>query len=119
MNIQYKTNGVVLADDVRALVEEKLQAIEKLLAHHDAQNVSCEAILTHNTEHNTGKVFRADFTVLAGGNRTHAVGHGESLQAAVDMAKDELIERMRREKGKHQTLLRKGSQMIKKMMRWG
>lgn len=119
MNIQYKTNDVVLADDVRGLVEEKLGAVRKLLAHHDDANISCEVILTHDTKHQTGTVYRTDLTVLAGSERTHAVGHGETLQSAIDMAKDELVERMRREKGKHETLLRRGSRMVKKMMRWG
>jgi ribosomal subunit interface protein len=119
MNIQYKTHDVVLADDVRALVEEKLQAIEKLLAHHDTANISCEVVLAHDTKHQSGAVYRTDLTVFAGGERTHAVGHGETLQAAIDMAKDELQGRLRHAKGKHATLLRKGSQVIKKMMRWG
>jgi ribosomal subunit interface protein len=87
MNIQYKTHDVVLADDVRALVEEKLQAIEKLLAHHDTANISCEVVLAHDTKHQSGAVYRTDLTVFAGGERTHAVGHGETLQAAIDMAK--------------------------------
>lgn len=119
MNIQYKTNGVILADDVRALVAEKLAAVEKLLVHHDPANISCEVLLTHDTKHQSGAVYRTDLTVFAGGERTHAVGHGESLQASVDMAKDELQNRLRHAKGKHATLLRKGSQVIKKMMRWG
>lgn len=119
MNIQYKAHDVELTNELRALVEEKLTAVLKLLAHHEPSNISLEAILAHDGAHHTGTVFRVDFTVFAGGERTHAVGHGETMHSAIDMAKDELVERLRREKEKHETLARKGGRMIKKMMRWG
>ena len=119
MNIQYKTHEVTLADDVRALLTAKLAPVEKLYAHEAPENLSCEVILAHDTKHHSGTTYRADITLFVGGERTHAIGHGETLQAAVDTAKDELVGRLRREKGKHETLLRRGSRMIKKMMRWG
>lgn len=119
MQINYKTDGVILADDVRSYTEEKLDAVRKLLTHHDDADISCDVQLTKDEKHHSGTIYRADFTVLAGRERVHAVGHGESVQAALDAAKDELSNRLRREKKMHVRFLRKSQEALKRMMRFG
>ena len=116
MNISYKTVHVSLTPEIERYTEEKLASIEKLIAGNDS---ICEVILTHDEKHASGVTCRADFTVFSGKERVHAVGHGETILAAIDIAKDELANRLRREKKMHVRLLRKGGTMIKNMMRYG
>ena len=106
MNITYKTDNVSLTPEVRSYVEEKLISIQKLLK--DPEEGMCETILSRDEKHQTGTVFRADFTVFSGKERMHAVGHGQTILAAIDIAKDELAERLRREKKMHVRVMRKG-----------
>lgn len=115
MNITYRTVNVTLTPDIEAYTEEKLSLLEKFL-NADA---TCEAVLTHDERHATGIVYRVDFTIFSGKDRTHAVGHGETLFAALDIAKDELADRIRRDKKMHVRLMRKGGAMLKHMMRFG
>lgn len=116
MLVNFKASNVDLTDDVRQYAESKVDMLSKLLAGVEDENVSYDIELSKGKQ-NSGETYRADITVHAGSTRLHAVGHGESLNAAVDGAKDDLERRMRREKGKDMTLMRRGKQAIKSMLR--
>ncbi|NBV77629.1 ribosome-associated translation inhibitor RaiA [bacterium] len=117
MQISYKTDNVVLASDVTSYTEEKLAAVERLLV--DEGNASCEVLLSRDEKHQSGLIYRVDFTLFTGKERIHAVGHGESLMAALDIAKDELANRVRREKKLHVRVMRKSGAVLKRIMRFG
>lgn len=118
MYIDFKALTVELTDEVRGYVEEKLQSIEKVLNQHADDEARIEVELKKETSQNSGDIFRADFTTHIGGEHMHAVGHGESLNAAIDEAKDELSRRLRREKGKRRDLFIRGAAKVKKMIRF-
>ncbi len=118
MIINFKVNNIELTDEVRQYAESKVQMLGKLLADVPDENISYDIDL-EKSKQQTGDTYRADITLHAAPLRLHAVGHGESLNAAIDEAKDDLERRIRRDKDKSSTLLRKGSQAIKKMLRWG
>lgn len=118
MLINFKANNIELTDDARQYTESKVEMLGKLLTDIADENISYDIELGKGKQQ-SGSTYRADITLHAGTTRLHTVGHGESLNAAIDEAKDDLERRMRREKTKDQTLLRKGSQVIKKMLRFG
>ena len=117
MNIAYKTLAFTLTPEIQNYTEEKLASVRKLLAHHDDKNISCDVTLSHDAKHHSGMVYRADFTVFAGPERVHGVGHGMSMHAALDDAKDETLRRMREGKQVHVRLMRRGGAMIKKLLK--
>ena len=118
MHIDFKAPTLELTDDVRTYAEEKVAALEKLLQHVDEESKRVEIELAKTVQQQSGDIFRADFTIHAGGERTHAVGHGETILAAIDEAKDELARRLRRSQTKRLDLVRRGGAKIKKMLRF-
>ncbi len=118
MLINFKADNIDLTDEIRSYVKSKIDMLGKLLASVDDENISYQIGLAKGKQQ-TGETYRADITLHAGTTRLHAVGHGESLNGAIDEAKDDLERRMRREKGKDMALLRRGKQAIKKMLRLG
>lgn len=119
MNISFKTHNVELDADTRAYAEEKASAVRKVLAHFDDADISCEVVLAKDDKHTSGLVYRADITAYAGSEKVHAVGHGESLKAAIDIAKDDLVRRATHEKDKRITLVRRGRAKVKEWLRFG
>lgn len=117
-HIDFKTHGVELSNDIREYAEEKIEMLEKLLVNIDEENKRFEVELAKRAGQQTGDIFRADIVVLAGAERVHAVGHGETLFAAIDEAKDDLTRRLRRNKTKTADMVRKGGAAIKKMLRF-
>ena len=118
MHIDYKARNVELTDDLRTYTEEKMEGIGKLLQHVPEENLRAEIEFSRKSTQQSGDVFRADITIHAPRERTHAVGHGESLNAALDDAQEDVIRRLRREKGKRTDLFRHGAARIKKMVRF-
>jgi len=118
MNINFKTKGTEINNDVKVYAEEKVQSLVKFLGK-DADNARFDIEFSDDPKHVSGNVFRVDIVAIAGKIDMHAVGHGESFQAAIDLAKDELARRLTRNKTKERNILRKGSRMIKDMLRFG
>ncbi len=119
MNINIKTKGeIIVTDDLRAYIDEKISQLLKYLQNEDDDAVFFEVELQEGEEEK-GRRYRVDITVNAPGKRTHAVGWGEHLHAALDEAKDELSRRIRREKKKERVLLKKMGRKIKNILRFG
>jgi len=111
MNINFKATTIKLTDEVRAYAQDKVKMVTKLLQNVDEENIRTEVELERKQNQQSGKIFRSDITIYVGGNKTHSVGHGESILAAIDEAKD-------RDKGKKQNMFRRGASRIKKMLRF-
>lgn len=119
MNIEFKALTLDLTDEIREYAEEKVAMLTKLLHAVDDENIRTEIELERKQAQQSGEdIFRADITIHAGVDRTHAVGRGETLHAALDQAKDELARRLRRGKSKRLDSLRSGGAKIKKMLRF-
>ena len=116
MNINIRTNGdIKLTDDLRDYVEEKINSLDKFInTEGDAVFIEVELL---EGEPEKGRAFRADISITAPGERTHAVGWGDNLNAAIDESKDELARRLRREKKKRLSILKKTGRKIKDMIR--
>lgn len=118
MQIQFKATTLELTNEMRQYAEEKVSMLVKLLQNVSPENIRAEVELGKRQNQQSGEIFRADITIHAGADRTHAVGHGESVLAAIDEAKDELARRLRRGKTKRLDSLREGGARIKKMLKF-
>ncbi len=117
MNVNIKTKGEVnLNDELSTYIDEKIEAVKKYLNFEDEDAVFIEVEL-QDGEVEKERNFRADITVNAPGERVHAVGWGENLHAALDEAKDELSRRLRRDKKKKLSLLKKAGRKFKDLLR--
>lgn len=119
MNTQFKTKDYELEADVRVYAEEKLQTLVKYINGAEEVDARFDVELSKDHKHHTGEVCRADIVAIAPGTDMHAVGHGETMQAAIDVARDDLARRLSRDAGRERTMLRRGSQAIKRMLRLG
>lgn len=119
MNITFKTHNLELTPEIRSYAEEKASAVRKVLGHYDENDIDCDIVLSRDDKHATGLVYRADISAIAGGEKIHAVGHGESVTAAIDLAKDDLVRRAAHDKSKRLTLLRRGRAKVKEWLRFG
>ena len=114
-----KKGNIELNSDTRAYVEDKLKSVrEKYLKNYQDDELFFEVEIVEG-EKEKERRFRVDFSVSMPGDRIHAVGWGETIQAAADEAKDELSRRIRREKEKRLALLKRAGRKIKDILRFG
>ena len=118
MHIDFKAPTLDLTDDMRSYATEKVQALSKHVGNVAQENIRVEVVLAQKLQQQSGDIFRADITMHAGPDRTHAVGHGASVHMALDQAQDDLSRRLRRVRTKRTDTLREGGARLKKMLRF-
>ncbi len=120
MNINFKSKKVELTSETKDYASEKVASLIKFLGEDvDSKDVRFDISFTKKTRGSKKGMFRVDIVVFSGKVDMHAVGHGESLNASIDVAKDDLARRLSRNKGKRRNILRRGSRAIKNMFRFG
>ena len=92
--------------------------IEKLLDANDtATRIDVE--LGRTTGHKSGDVYFAEINLLVDGNSMRATVHEANVNAAIDQAKDDILNQLRKHKQLHRRILRKGGAAFKRFVRFG
>ena len=116
MNINIKTKGdVKVTDEISNYLDKKINSLSKFLQNPDSEPYVLVEL--KEGEPAQERKYRVDITVELAGDRTHAVGWGASLLSAIDASKDELANRMRRERKKQISLIKKAGRKFKNMIR--
>jgi len=121
MEVRVKATGYDITPEVTEYINDKAAAIEKLLAS-DAPLARCEVEVGRvagNQRHGE-HVWYAEFNVnYPGGATVHVSNHESTVNAAIDMAKDEAVRQLRKSRQAHTTFIRKSGSAIKNFLRFG
>ena len=119
MDLRIKSNDYKMTPEISDYLNNKLASIEKILAD-EADTTRCEVGLGRAVGHSQqGEVWEAEIIVQNGGGRHVATARGESIQAAIDVAKDEMLQQLRKSKGRGMSLMRRMGSRLKKFARRG
>ncbi len=116
--INLKATRFEISPGLRSLVEHKFQALAKLLPENET-DLHCEVELEKHLDQQAGKIYRAEANLTVAGRLFRAEAHEEQIEKAIDVIRDELRRELERASGKRQSLIRRGSRMIKSMLRFG
>lgn len=117
MKINIKTTNIDLTPALSDYVNQKMGQIEKFI---DSNNdvALCEVEIGTTTKHHqSGKIFRAEVNLHFSGKDFRAVSEKEDLYIAINEVKEEIIESIKSDKTKQRTLLRRGSESIKNVLK--
>lgn len=117
MQVTLKATGaVMLTDELRSFIEEKVQKLEKLLDPSDT-TVLAEVEVESVSQSRTGDLFRAEINLTFTGGFARAEASRETLHAAIDEAVAEAKREVRRTRTKHRDLVRRGAARVKDFFR--
>jgi len=119
MDIRIKTTDYQAPAEVSAHIESRIELIEKSLTEH-ADNARCEVEVGRavgNVKH--GDIWFAEINLTAAGKRMRATAESESVNQAIDQAKDDIVRQIRKHQQFHRRILRRGGSMIKNALRFG
>ncbi len=117
-NIQAK--NMELTGDIRTLVNDKISHFEKFLPVADSEEVLVDVEVGKTTEHHShGKIFRAEFNLSYKGQFRRAESTQEDLRAAIEIASDDMVRQIRRNKERTIDRIRKGASKLKGWLRFG
>lgn len=121
MDIRIKTTDYEMTPEVSSYLHERIAAVEKMLGG-EAGLARCEVEIARaaGNQHHAEHMWKAEFNLsYPGGPRLRATNHAQSVNAAIDDAKEELARQLRTEKQTHRRLIRKTGAAIKRWMRLG
>ncbi|MFC1730763.1 ribosome hibernation-promoting factor, HPF/YfiA family [candidate division KSB1 bacterium] len=119
MHHNIKTTDFEMTPEVSDYLDEKLRSLEKYI-NKDDESIKCDVEVGKTTEHHqSGKIFRAEINVSIGKKMFRAAAEEESMNAAIDIAKDEITKRLKRSKDRRFALLKKGGEKVKNILRFG
>lgn len=119
MDIRIKTTDYQMTPETSAYLDERLSHIEKLL-DRDAELTRCEVEVGRDAgrPRHGANIWFAEINIKhPGGRLLRATNRSESINGAIDDAKEEIARQIRREKKIHIRMWRKGGSFAKRLMR--
>lgn len=116
MRIIIKGTNFKLTPSIRQYVEEKIGGLNKFLKRIDPETIEAKVEvgkITRGQRH--GDIFKAEVNLDINGHFIRAEQTEESLQAAIDLVKDELAEEIKHHKEKSKTQYIRGARSWKKL----
>ncbi len=120
MKIQIKATNTSLTPSMKEYVEKKIGSLEKFALSGNA-NAECRADVelevTTRHHHEGHDHFRAEVTLHSGNVHIRAEEVAHDIYAAIDKVKDEVMRQLVSTKDRKISMVRRGGQKIKDMMR--
>lgn len=117
MNINFKATSIELTDAIRSYAEKRIETLEKIFGDGESSAIFDVELSKTTNHHKSGDIFRTEITARSGGNSYRTVSVMDDLYASIDEAKEELGRKIVAEKGKSQTLYRRGAKQIKNILK--
>lgn len=117
MQTRIKTTDFEMPAATAAYLNDKIASLERLI-HDAAARCEIEIGRAAGRPHH-GHIWKAEIVINQLGERFYAAAHEESVHAAIDIAKDDMLRQLRKGKGKHASLARRMAARLKKFARRG
>jgi putative sigma-54 modulation protein len=113
MKINFKTMGIELTPALELYATDKLRTLEKFFQSSEEEPMVEVEIGKITKHHKLGDLFRAEINLTFQGKLIRVEQTESDLYAAIDIAKDDLAERLVALAKKKNTLLRRGGRVVK------
>jgi putative sigma-54 modulation protein len=120
MQINIQGKNIELTQAIKDYVSKRVTILEKLLSKIEENGgevlVNFEVNKSTN-HHKSGEIFHADCLIKIDGKEFYASANGEDLYVAIDEIKVILFNDIQKNKGRAQTLFKRGALSVKKMLK--
>lgn len=116
MKINIKGTGIELTEALTNYVDQVLESVEKIIPDNVDPIVQVEIGKISN-HHKSGEIFRAEINIEIDGVLLTAREEMEDLYAAIYAVKEHIIVEIKKMKSKKQSLMRRGGQKIKNILK--
>ncbi|HEY5588218.1 MAG TPA: ribosome-associated translation inhibitor RaiA [Candidatus Paceibacterota bacterium] len=115
MNINIKATNMELTDAISDYINKRLSGISKFLKN--GEMLARVEVSKTTSHHKHGDIFRAELFIEISGNEFYTFSEKDDLYVAIDDAKEELFRQVSSDKKRKQTLFKRGSISVKKMLK--
>ena len=115
MNINIKATNMELTDAISDYINKRLSGLNKFLKN--GEMIARVEVSKTTLHHKHGDIFRAELFIEILGKEFYTFSEKDDLYAAIDDAKEELFRQVSSDKKRKQTLFKRGSMSVKKMLK--
>ena len=112
-----KTTNIELTQEISDYLDKRLQSVEKLIDPNDTSAMFDIEIGKTTEHHQSGNIFRAEINLRVAGKQMRASAEEATILIAIDRAEKEIVQELRKLKGKRLRFIRKGGAKLKNLMR--
>lgn len=112
-----KATGISLTPAISDYVSKKVAMLSKFISSDDQSAMADVEVGKSTGHHKAGDVYRAEINLRIAGKQLRAVAEKENLYSAIDSMKDEISRELTSHKTRQFTMLKKGGQKIKALLR--
>ena len=115
MKIIIRTTNLDSSQSINQYIEEKIGGLDKFLKSFDPELIEARVEVAKTVgDQRSGEIYKAEVNLSVNGDLIRVDEKGESVFAAIDLAKDELARRIREYKDKTSTKFIRGARSWKK-----
>ena len=115
MNIKF--TNFELDDKTRNYLSKRLDNLKKFV-DLNSPNTNLDIEIGKTSEHHQkGDIFRTELNLSISGEYYRSEEESQSITSSIDLAIEELLKQLRRDKDKKETLFKKGGRKIKEILR--
>ncbi|HTR19068.1 MAG TPA: HPF/RaiA family ribosome-associated protein [Candidatus Paceibacterota bacterium] len=120
MNIRIKATNYQMTPETSDYLDDRIATLEKLLGS-DAEVARCEVEVGKDAggQRHGDNLYFAEFHILYPGGSVRATNRSQSINGAIDDAKEEAARQLRRARKTHIRLWRKSGAAFKRLLRMG
>ena len=117
MKVEIYTKDIELTQEIEDYIQKKVDSFDKILGKSSEERKCDFRIGKNSNAHNKGQIYFAEARVETPRKAYGADAKGESLNEVIDKLKDEILKKIRRNKDKKESIIKKGGRKIKKLLR--
>ena len=116
MNINIKTTTISMTPAIAEYIDKHLDSVRKFLESDPTAKLDLEIGKTTN-HHKNGDIFKAEMHIIAKDQNIYTSVEKDDLYTAIDILRDEVIRKLKSEKSKQRSFLRKGGAKLKDILK--
>ena len=109
-----KSTNFTITPQMEELLDQNFTPLGKFL--EGKTDAKCEVELEKIGDQHTGKIYRAEINIYTSGKVYRAETTEESMEAAIDIVRDEIRRELLKDSERQHSLMKRGGQKIKEMI---
>lgn len=118
MNVRVKATNYEMTEATSNYIDERITALQKLLGSDESQSrCEVEVGVDAGGQRHGDNMYFAEFHIIYPGGSVRATNHSQSINGAIDDAREEVARQLRRERKLHIRMWRKSGAAFKRLIR--
>lgn len=115
--VHIKATNYTVTPELESITQQKFEPLGKLFG--EGSDAHAEVIFEKIGDHHSGKIFKMDMNLTIDGKTYYTTATEHQMERAIDEVRDEIKKQLIQDRTRRQSIIKRGGQKLKSMMRLG